>query len=274
MGKIIAIANQKGGVGKTTTAINLSSCISELEKKVLLIDMDPQSNTTSGYGIERSSIRNSVYELIMGECTVRDAVISLDNPKMDLIAAVTDLAGAEIELIDYEDKEFRLKTSLENVKDEYDYIFLDCPPSLSMITVNCLTAADSVLIPMQAEYYALEGLALLVNTIEMIRERLNPNLHIEGILFTMYDGRTRLSQEIVENVKENLNVKIYETIIPRNVRLAEAPSYGMPINLYDNRSKGSKRYMDLAAEILNLQIARRSPKKKGKSASDKKKKKH
>lgn len=250
MGRIIAIANQKGGVGKSTTAINLSSSLAQLGKKVLLADMDPQSNTTSGYGIEKEAIQNSIYDMLMGECTIRDVIINMEYPQMDILPAVTDLAGAEIELLEFEDKELRLKNSLDLVKEDYDYIFIDCPPSLSMITVNCLAAADSILIPMQAEYYAMEGLALLINTIEMIQERLNPDLTIEGILFTMYDGRTKLSQEIVENVRENLNVKIYNTFIPRNVRLAEAPSYGMPINLYDHRSKGAKSYMDLANEII------------------------
>lgn len=250
LGRIIAIANQKGGVGKSTTSINLSSSLAQLGKNVLLVDMDPQSNSTSGYGIEKANMPHSIYEVLMGECSVKDAVINMEYPKMDILPALTDLAGAEIELLEFEDKEFRLKNSLDLIKDDYDYIFIDCPPSLSMITVNCLTAADSVLIPMQAEYYAMEGLALLINTIGMIQERMNPELDIEGILFTMFDGRTKLSQEIVENVKENLNVKIYDTFIPRNIRLAEAPSYGMPINLYDHRSKGAKSYMDLANEII------------------------
>lgn len=262
MSRIIAIANQKGGVGKSTTAINLSSCLAQAGKKVMLVDMDPQSNATSGFGIEKDSISHSVYNLLVGDCTVKEAVISLEYPQMDMIASVTDLAGAEIELLEYDDKEFRLKNSLDLIRDEYEYIFIDCPPSLSMITVNCLTAADSVLIPMQAEYYAMEGLALLINTIGMIQERLNPELTIQGVLFTMYDGRTKLSQEIVDNVKENLDVPIYNTYIPRNVRLAEAPSYGIPINLYDHRSKGAKSYADLANELIAQEEKRQNSESK------------
>ena len=253
MGKVISIANQKGGVGKSTTAINLAACLAEKKKNILLIDLDPQSNTTSGYGIEKESIKNSVYDLIMGECSIEDAILNMEYPKMDIISSVPDLAGAEIELLEFEDKEFRLKNSLDTIKSNYDYIFIDCPPSLSMITINGLAASDSILIPMQAEYYAMEGLALLINTIEMIRENINPALDIQGILFTMYDGRTKLSQEIVENVKTNLNVKIYNTVIPRNVRLAEAPSYGVPINLYDKKSKGAKAYISLAEEFLEME---------------------
>ncbi len=253
MGKVISIANQKGGVGKSTTAINLAACLAEKKKNILLIDLDPQSNTTSGYGIEKDSIKNSVYDLIMGECSIEDAILNMEYPKMDIISSVPDLAGAEIELLEFEDKEFRLKNSLDTIKSNYDYIFIDCPPSLSMITINGLAASDSILIPMQAEYYAMEGLALLINTIEMIRENINPALDIQGILFTMYDGRTKLSQEIVENVKTNLNVKIYNTVIPRNVRLAEAPSYGVPINLYDKKSKGAKAYISLAEEFLEME---------------------
>ncbi len=253
MGKVISIANQKGGVGKSTTAINLAACLAEKKKNILLIDLDPQSNTTSGYGIEKESIKNSVYDLIMGECSIEDAILNMEYPKMDIISSVPDLAGAEIELLEFEDKEFRLKNSLDTIKSNYDYIFIDCPPSLSMITINGLAASDAILIPMQAEYYAMEGLALLINTIEMIRENINPALDIQGILFTMYDGRTKLSQEIVENVKTNLNVKIYNTVIPRNVRLAEAPSYGVPINLYDKKSKGAKAYISLAEEFLEME---------------------
>ena len=253
MGKVISIANQKGGVGKSTTAINLAACLAEKKQNILLIDLDPQSNTTSGYGIEKESIKNSVYDLIMGECSIEDAILNMEYPKMDIISSVPDLAGAEIELLEFEDKEFRLKNSLDTIKSNYDYIFIDCPPSLSMITINGLAASDAILIPMQAEYYAMEGLALLINTIEMIRENINPALDIQGILFTMYDGRTKLSQEIVENVKTNLNVKIYNTVIPRNVRLAEAPSYGVPINLYDKKSKGAKAYISLAEEFLEME---------------------
>lgn len=250
MGKTIAIANQKGGVGKTTTSINLSACLAELGKRVLLIDMDPQSNSTSGYGVDKEMIQYSVYDLLMGNCLIEDCLLHMEYPKMDIIPAVTDLAGAEIELIEFEDKEYRLKQPLELIKGNYDYIFIDAPPSLSMITINCLAAADTILIPMQAEYYALEGLALLINTVSMIRREINPKLDYEGILFTMYDSRTRLSQEIVEDVRETLSIPIYDTLIPRNVRLAEAPSYGIPINLYDHKSKGAKSYASLAQEFL------------------------
>ena len=252
LGKTIAVANQKGGVGKTTTAINLASCLSEKGKKVLLVDMDPQGNTTSGYGIEKEEVEYSIYDVIMGEGSIDEAIMHLEypDPEIGIIPSVTDLAGAEVELMDMENREYRLKDQLDPIKEDYDFIFIDCPPSLSLITINCFAAADSILIPMQAEYYAMEGLALLINTIEMIKQGMNPSLDIEGIVFTMYDGRTKLSQEIVDSVTNSLNVRIFKTFIPRNVRLAEAPSYGMPINLYDKKSKGAKSYRKLAEELL------------------------
>ena len=251
MAEVIAITNQKGGVGKSTTAINLASCLSELEKKVLVVDIDPQGNTTSGYGIEKEELKYSVYDLIIGNCGVKDCILSLEYPRLDIIPSNIDLSGAEIELLEFEDKEYRLRDSLSIIKEEYDYIYIDCPPSLSMLTINALTAADSLLIPLQCEYYALEGLALLTNTISLIKEGLNPDLKIDGVLFTMFDSRTKLANQVVENVKENLNAYIYETVIPRNVRLAEAPSYGLPINIYDPKSAGAESYRLLAKEVIS-----------------------
>ena len=251
MAKVIAITNQKGGVGKSTTAINLASCLSELEKKVLIVDIDPQGNTTSGYGIEKDELKYSIYDLIIGNCGVKDCILSLEYPRLDIIPSNIDLSGAEIELLEFEDKEYRLKDSLSIIKEEYDYIYIDCPPSLSMLTINALTAADSLLIPLQCEYYALEGLALLTNTISLIKESLNPDLEIDGVLFTMFDSRTNLANQVVQNVRENLNAYIYETVIPRNVRLAEAPSYGLPINIYDPRSAGAESYRLLAKEVIS-----------------------
>ena len=251
MAEIIAITNQKGGVGKSTTAINLSSCLCELEKRILVVDIDPQGNTTSGFGIEKSGLKYSIYDLLIGNCAVKDCIISMEYPKLDIIPSNIDLSGAEIELLDFEDKEYRLRDSLSLIKEDYDYIYIDCPPSLSMLTVNALTAADSLLIPLQCEYYALEGLALLTNTISLVRESLNPGLTVNGVLFTMFDSRTNLANQVVENVRENLDAYIYETVIPRNVRLAEAPSYGLPINLYDPRSAGAESYRLLAKEVIN-----------------------
>lgn len=251
MAKIIAISNQKGGVGKSTTAINLASCLSELGKKILVVDIDPQGNTTSGFGIEKSELPHSVYDMLIGNCGVKDALLSLEYPKLDIIPSNIELSGAEIELLEFGDKEYRLKDSLALIKDDYDYIYIDCPPSLSMLTINALTAADALLIPLQCEYYALEGLALLTNTISLVKESLNPDLTIDGVLFTMFDSRTKLANQVVENVRENLNAYIYETIIPRNVRLAEAPSYGLPINIYDARSSGAESYKLLAQEVIN-----------------------
>ena len=249
MGKILAITNQKGGVGKSTTAINLSDCLAAKGEKILVIDMDPQGNTTSGLGIEKSSVETSVYDLLMGEADPKETVMKTAFENLYLIPATEDLAGAEIELLDADEREMRLKNGLSKLKKKYDRVIIDCPPSLSILTINSLTAADSVLIPIQCEYYALEGLSQMLNTTDLIRERLNPKLKIEGIVFTMFDARTNLSQEVVQNVKDNLDIKVFKTIIPRNVRLAEAPSYGLPVNRYDRSSTGAVAYRRLASEF-------------------------
>ena len=251
MSRIIAVANQKGGVGKTTTAINLSACLAEKNKKVLTLDMDPQGNTTSGLGVDKNQAENTVYELILDESELSDCIYSSVMENLSVIPSNINLSGAEIELIGFENKEYLLKSKLDMIKDNYDYIIIDCPPSLNLLTINAMTAADSVIVPIQCEYYALEGLSQLIHTIDLIKERLNPKLEIEGVVFTMYDARTNLSLQVVENVKENLDKNIYKTIIPRNVRLAEAPSYGMPINLYDSRSSGAESYRLLAAEVIS-----------------------
>lgn len=250
MGRIIAIANQKGGVGKTTTSINLSACLAEKGKKVLVIDTDPQGNTTSGFGIDKNELDNTIYELILGECSISDCIVKDVIENVSVLPSNVNLAAAEIELIGVERKEYILRNEVDYVKEEYDFIIIDCPPSLNMLTINSMTTADSVLVPIQCEYYALEGLSQLIHTINLVKERLNPDLDMDGVVFTMYDSRTNLSTQVVENVKQNLKQKVYNTLIPRNIRLAEAPSYGMPINKYDAKSAGAEAYMQLADEVI------------------------
>lgn len=250
MGKIISVANQKGGVGKTTTTINLAAALGESGKKVLLIDMDPQGNTTSGIGIEKNEVENTVYELILGECSIEECIQKNVLENVSLIPANVNFAAAEVELIGIEKQEFILKNELDWVKDRYDFILIDCPPSLSTLTVNALTASDSVLVPIQCEYYALEGLSQLIHTINLIKERLNNRITIEGVVFTMYDSRTNLSAQVVDNVKANFAYNVFDTVIPRNTRLAEAPSYGMPILSYDPKASGSEAYRNLAKEVI------------------------
>ena len=250
MTHIIAIANQKGGVGKTTTAINLSASLAETGKRVLVVDMDPQGNTTAGLGIEKTELENTIYDMMIDECDPRDAVINTKYENLDVIPSNIDLSGAEIELLEVDGKEFILRKCIDSIKKDYDYIIIDCPPALSVLTINALTTADSVLVPIQCEYYALEGLSLLIHTIDLVKERLNPNLNIDGVVFTMFDSRTNLSNQVVENVKENLSNRVYETVIPRNVRLAEAPSFGMPITEYDTKSAGAESYRKLALEVI------------------------
>ncbi|MCI5602148.1 MAG: AAA family ATPase [Clostridiales bacterium] len=250
MGRIIAIANQKGGVGKTTTSINLSACLAEAGKKVLVVDIDPQGNATSGLGVEKNELENTIYELFVGECKLSDCLIEnvLDN--LSVLPSNVNLSGAEIDLIGIEKREFLLKKYITPIRDNYDFVIIDCPPSLNILTVNAMTTADTVLVPIQCEYYALEGLSQLIHTINLVKQRLNPELEMEGVVFTMYDARTNLSLEVVENVKKNLKQNVYKTIIPRNIRLAEAPSHGLPINLYDSKSVGAENYRLLAQEVI------------------------
>ena len=250
MGRIIAVANQKGGVGKTTTSINLAACLAEKGKKVLAIDMDPQGNLTSGLGVDKDSVEKSIYELIIGEVDIKEVINKEVLENLDIIPTSIDLSAAEIELIGVDDKEYILRNAIDQVKDQYDFVIIDCPPSLSMLTINAMTTADSVIVPIQCEYYALEGLSQLIHTVELVKDRLNSKLEIEGVVFTMYDARTNLSLQVVENVKDNLQQNIYKTIIPRNIRLAEAPSYGLPINKYDPKSTGAESYMRLADEVI------------------------
>lgn len=256
MGKVIAIANQKGGVGKTTTAINLSACIAEAGNKVLVIDIDPQGNTTSGLGIKKSKLKSTVYDLLLDEIEGKVSFNETETKSvvdhLTVIPSDVELAGAEIELIGVENKEFLLKKIVDPIRDNYDFIFIDCPPSLNTLTVNAMTTADSIIVPIQCEYYALEGLSQLIRTIDLVQKRLNPELEIEGIVFTMFDSRTNLSVQVVENVQKNLKDYIYKTMIPRNVRLAEAPSHGLPINMYDSKSTGATAYRELAEEVISM----------------------
>ena len=250
MGRCIAVTNQKGGVGKTTTAINLSAALAANGKHVLLVDADPQGNATSGFGIDKNTQEKTVYELMLGEEKADECILHIDEAGLDVLPANVNLAASEVELLDEPEKELILKKALAPVRDRYDFIIIDCPPSLSMLPINVLSAADTVLIPVQCEYYALEGMSQLVGTIGLVKDRINPSLEIEGFVFTMYDTRTNLSAQVVENVRENVEEHIFKTLIPRNIRLAEAPSFGQPINLYEPRSNGAEAYRLLAQEVM------------------------
>jgi chromosome partitioning protein len=250
MGKIIAIANQKGGVGKTTTAINLTASLAVLEHKTLIIDADPQANSSSGMGIDPREVEKSIYEVMIGNIDVRDAIVPTEVPNLDIIPAHIDLVGAELEMIDLENREFMMRKAIESVKNDYEFIMIDCAPSLGLITVNALTASDTVLIPVQSEYFALEGLGKLLNTIKIVQSNLNPELGIEGILLTMYDNRLRLSNQVLEDVRSHFKNLVFNTIVYRNVRLSEAPSFRKPVLMYDAVSKGALNYLNLAREIL------------------------
>ena len=251
MGRIIAVANQKGGVGKSTTSINLSACLAAEGKHVLAIDMDPQGNSTSGFGLDKNDQKYTVYDLLLGEAPIEECIVHEVFENLDVLPSNVDLSGCEIELIGVDRKEYILRDSVAAIRDQYDFVIIDCPPSLSMLTINAMTTADTVLVPIQCEYYALEGLSQLIYTISLVKERLNPSLDIEGVVFTMYDARTNLSLQVVENVKGYLKQNIYKTIIPRNVRLAEAPSHGLPINMYDSKSAGAESYRSLAKEVID-----------------------
>ena len=250
MAKIIAIANQKGGVGKTTTAVNLSACLGVKGKKVLVIDIDPQGNTTSGLGIDKNSVTSSIYDTIINEVPIEDTMLETQIKGLFISPSNINLAGAEVELVSVFSRETRLKLALDEIEDKFDFIVIDCPPSLGLLTVNSLTAADTILVPIQCEYYALEGLSQLMNTVKIVQKHLNKSLRVEGVVLTMFDARTNLSIQVVEEVKKYFGNKVYRTIIPRNVRLSEAPSHGLPIILYDEKSKGAECYMELADEVI------------------------
>ncbi len=253
MGKVVAVFNQKGGVGKTTTNVNLSACIAESGKKVCVIDIDPQGNTTSGLGVDKNSVEYTIYDVMIDEVDIRDSIVTTEYENLALIASSVQLAGAEIEITEMENRELRLKEAINKIKEDYDYIFIDCPPSLGLLTINSLSAVDSVLIPIQCEYYALEGVSQLMNTIQLVKRNLNPNLEVQGVILSMFDGRTNLSIQVVDEVKNYFRGKVYTTIIPRNVRLAEAPSHGQPVIYYDKKSKGAIAYTELAEEFLDLE---------------------
>ena len=250
MGKIIAIANQKGGVGKTTTSVNLSACLAHIGKKVLLIDSDPQGNATSGVGINKGDVQDCIYSILIDDVPVKDVILQTEIENLEIIPATISLAGAEIELVSTVSGEVRMKHAIQDIKDQYDYIIIDCPPSLGLLTLNALTASDSIIIPVQCEYYALEGLSQLLSTVRLVQKHLNDSLYIDGVLLTMFDARTNLGIQVIEEVKKYFQDKVYRTIIPRNVRLSEAPSHGKPIIMYDSRSKGAEVYLELAKEVV------------------------
>ena len=251
MVKVIAVANQKGGVGKTTTAVNLAACLAKEGRKVLLIDSDPQGNATSGLGFDKRDVKKCIYDALINEVPMADTLKHTAYENLDVIPATIQLAGAEIELVSLMNREGRLKNALERIKHDYDYVIIDCPPSLGLLTINALTAASSVMIPVQCEFYALEGITMLMNTIQLVQRNLNPALKLEGVVMTMFDSRTNLAQDVVEEVKKYFKTKMYKTIVPRNVRLSEAPSHGMPVINYDSKSKGAQVYMELAQEVID-----------------------
>lgn len=251
MAKVIAIANQKGGVGKTTTAVNLSSCLAFKGKKVVIIDIDPQGNTTSGLGIDKKTIHKSIYEVLINDETIDNALMDTAIENLKICPSNIQLVGAEVELVSVISRETRMKVSISDIREKFDFILIDCPPSLGLLTLNALTASDTILVPIQCEYYALEGLSQLMNTVKLVQRHLNPSLDVEGVVLTMFDARTNLSIQVVDDVKKYFKNKVYRTVIPRNVRLSEAPSFGLPIILYDAKSKGAECYLELAQEVID-----------------------